>query len=416
VLLKKYKKNEKYYNQKKIIFVHFNRFLNKFDWERYELDLLSEKFLIEVHVLINIVHPHLKKCDNYSKSHNKNIIIFKDYNEWKSAIRNLKKNTLFIFQTFPYNFLALRIYYFIKIQKFFTSIMFMNNLPENKADNNNDIFFNKLIKKLLLIYYRPKHTFVFYKRKFIFFIFNYFPKTLSPDFCFSSGLNFKKFKFSKLIKINSWDFSRTFRKKKINKKNNSYILYLSDGESRYESDSSFYNAKRVENTKIYLKKLNSFFYKIEKKFKKKIIIASHPRGNPVLKHDKDLGGRLNYYGLTCELVKNAKFVIAQNSTSLSYAIIKKKPILFIYSFSEQKKNIGELLFVKNYSKLIKSQLINIDTFDNLDQKLLMNINIGAYRDFQKKYIISTSYTQNFLIFSKVFMKFCKIAQHGEYCK
>ena len=44
----------------KIIFVHFNRFLDEFDWKRYELDLLSKKYFIEVHILINVVHPHLK--------------------------------------------------------------------------------------------------------------------------------------------------------------------------------------------------------------------------------------------------------------------------------------------------------------------------------------------------------------------
>ena len=32
----------------KIIFVHFNRFLDNFDWERYELDLLSKSYLVDI--------------------------------------------------------------------------------------------------------------------------------------------------------------------------------------------------------------------------------------------------------------------------------------------------------------------------------------------------------------------------------
>jgi len=44
--------------KKKLVFVHFNRFLDKFDWERYEFDLLLKKFEIKVHVLVNDEHPH----------------------------------------------------------------------------------------------------------------------------------------------------------------------------------------------------------------------------------------------------------------------------------------------------------------------------------------------------------------------
>jgi len=388
--------------KKKLVFVHFNRFLDKFDWERYEFDLLLKKFEIKVHVLVNVVHPHLKNSKQYAKSANKNIVIFKDFNEWKNSIKKIEKNTLFVFQTFPYSFSSLRIYYYIKYLKFCTSIFFMNNLPANKSQKNKNNIFNKIWIKILVIYYRPKHSLVFYKRKFIFLLFRFFPKIFSPNFFFSSGLNLKKFKFSKLIRINSWDFSRTLRNKKINKKKNSYILYISDGESRYESDSTFYNTKRTEDKRVYLKILNNFLDKIEKKFRKEIIIASHPRGNPHLKHDKDFNQRRSYYNLTYELVKNAKFVIALNSTSLSYAILEKKQIMFICSPSQQK--ISELSFAKNYSKLIKSPLINIDTYNDLDKKLTMSVDIRAYKSFKKKYLISASLKQNSYFISKALME------------
>lgn len=388
--------------KKKLVFVHFNRFLDKFDWQRYEFDLLSKKFKIKVHVLLNVVHPHLKNSKQYNKTCNKNVLIFKNFNEWKNSIREIEQNTLFVFQTFPYSFSALRIYYYIKYLKFNTSIIFMNNLPENKSKKIKNNIFTKIWIKILKIYHRPKHSLVFYKRKFIFLLFKIFPKIFSPNFFFSSGLNLKKIKFSKLIRINSWDFSRTLRNQKINIRKNSYILYISDGEGRYESDSTFYNTKRTEDKRVYLKILNSFFYKIEQKFKKKIIIASHPRGNPHLKHDKDFNGRRSYYNLTYELVKNAKFIIAQNSTSLSYAILEKKYIMFFCCPSQQE--ISELSFVKNYSELTKSSLINIDTFESFDKKLTMKIDIHAYESFKKKYIISSSQKPNSFFISKALME------------
>jgi hypothetical protein len=387
--------------KKKIVFIHFNRFLYEFDWKRYEFDLLSKKFEIKVHVLINIVHPHLKNSQQFAKLANTNVVIFKNINEWKNSIRKIEKDTLFVFQSFPYNFAALLIYYYVKRLKFCTSIIFMNNLPANEFKKSKNNIFNKIWRKILVIYYRPKHSLVFYKRKFIFWVFIIFPKIFSPNHCFSSGLKMKKFKFSKLIRINSWDFSRTLRNKIINKKKNSYILYISDGESRYESDSTFYNARRTEDKKAYLKLLNKFFDKIEKNYKKKIIIASHPRGNPNLKYDREFKYRRSYYNLTYELVKNAKFIIALNSTSLSYAIIEKKKIMFIYSSSQQK--ISEISFGFNFSRLIKSPIINIDTYDNLDKKFKMSVDVRAYESFKKKYLISASPKQNFLFFSKAFM-------------
>ena len=95
----------------KIIFIHFNRFLDKFDWQRYELDLLSKKFSVEVHVLINLVHPHLKN-KRYSHSYdNKKVKVFDSLSYWKNTINNYKEDHHFIFQTFPYNYTALKCFY-----------------------------------------------------------------------------------------------------------------------------------------------------------------------------------------------------------------------------------------------------------------------------------------------------------------
>ena len=76
--------------------------------------------------------------------------------------------------------------------------------------------------------------------------------------------------------------------------------------------------------------------------------------------------------------------------------------MFICSPSQQK--ISEISFAKNYSKLIKSPLINIDTYNDLDKKLTMSIDIRAYESFKKKYLISTSLKQNSYFISKALME------------
>ena len=106
----------------------------------------------------------------------------------------------------------------------------------------------------------------------------------------------------------------------------------------------------VETVKNWYGTLNKFFYDLEEKFQIKVIIASHPKS----KFEKKipyLGNRLAYENSSMELVKNCKYVITHQSTSLSYATIYKKPIFFIYT-NDTKKNPGVLKYNKFLCKLL----------------------------------------------------------------
>ena len=87
--------------KKKIIFIHFNKFLDKFDWIRYEFDKLEKNFDIEIHELLRINHPSYKIEDQNDEQIKK----FSDFKEWKQYLNKKKfENSVFIFQTFPYSF------------------------------------------------------------------------------------------------------------------------------------------------------------------------------------------------------------------------------------------------------------------------------------------------------------------------
>ena len=156
--------------KKKVIFIHFNRFLDKFDWERYELNKLSKKFEIEVHVLINIVHPYLK---NKIKDRSKYSKKFDDINQWKAQINNLDKNNFFIFHTFPYNFTALKLYAFIKLKGFKISVISINNLPryQDKDFKYKLNLLGSLIRKIKSAIFRPYQALGIIKKKIISFLF-----------------------------------------------------------------------------------------------------------------------------------------------------------------------------------------------------------------------------------------------------
>ena len=390
--------------KKKIIFIHFNKFLNEFDWKRYEFDILEKNYEIEVHELLNLNHKKLFL--NYNKnSFLKNIKKFKNFKEWKNYFINQDKDSIFvIFQTMPYNFFSFKCYLFIKKIEFCCSVISINNLP-NYYDKNYKTK-NNIELKLMSVFFRPKQALLIIKNFLIFFIFLLFKKKLSPNFLFLGGNSLsskKKFerynKFTKIVKINSWDYSFFLRNNNILNLNQKYILYIGDGEARYPSDSSFINSKRVEDPKKYCENLNLFFNKIESFYKCEVIIASHPRSQLYNNIDIDLGSRKSFKGSTEELVRKCDFVISNGSTALSYAAIYFKPILFIYSKKDQSKNIPVMKKSEFFSKYLGCKRINIDNYNDF-KNLNLKLDFNAYKDFIKNYVCSVEGKPNYKLISE----------------
>ena len=130
--------------KKKIIFIHFNKFLDNFDWFRYEFDKLEQQYDIEIHELLRINHPSFK---NQDRNEGAQIKKFSDLKEWKQYLNNKKfENTVFIFQTFPYSIKSLKCYLLVKKKKIKCAIISINNLP---TYNNQKVKIFFLKKNLL---------------------------------------------------------------------------------------------------------------------------------------------------------------------------------------------------------------------------------------------------------------------------
>ena len=150
--------------------------------------------------------------------------------------------------------------------------------------------------------------------------------------------------------------------------------------------SSFSKFKRVEDPKKLCKKLCDFFEKFEKFYNLKIIIASHPRASVENKLDIELGKRPCFKGYTNELVKNSELIINLGSTSifLTQQFINK-PVLYIFSKSQSRKNISGMRKIEFISKLINSERINIDNFE--DFKILkLTADNKSYSEFFSRYV------------------------------
>ena len=88
-----------------------------------------------------------------------------------------------------------------------------------------------------------------------------------------------------------------------------------------------FNPKTTE--KKYFPALNKFFDDFEKSTNTKVVIAAHPKSD--YENRNCWGSRKFIKYDSLDLVKNSKFVLAHQSTSLSYAVLLKKKIIFLTS-------------------------------------------------------------------------------------
>ena len=144
-----------------------------------------------------------------------------------------------------------------------------------------------------------------------------------------------------------------------------YLIFL-DQNLPFHSAQFFRNEKPPVTEAKYYPALHNTFLKLEKKFKMEVVIAPHPRAD-ISKYKYFFTGRKVSSLDTIELVKKSNGVLTHTSTAVSFAVIYRKPIIFLTS-NEIIQSYDDYR-VHNSSRIFNSKLINID-----NKKCLNNIN------------------------------------------
>ena len=111
----------------------------------------------------------------------------------------------------------------------------------------------------------------------------------------------------------------------------------------------------------YFKQLNLLFSIIEKKYGVEMIVAGHPKVDYC---SNDFEGRRVFKGQTKSLVAGAEFLLSHNTTSISFAALSQKKILFLTSDEILSKlhglNIPQVIM--DNARFFKTTPLNIDHF------------------------------------------------------
>jgi hypothetical protein len=161
-----------------------------------------------------------------------------------------------------------------------------------------------------------------------------------------------------------------------------YAVFL-DINLAYQSDLKIMGWPSV-NPSNYYASLNRFFELVELKYGIKVVIAAHPRAS---KSADLFNGREVFHGRTPELVKEAEFVIAHYSTSLSYVVLNSKPIMFIYTKEIEKLyKYTVMSFIRDFAEYFEAAIFNIDEITKVDLIYIRDVNTSCYENYKYSFL------------------------------
>lgn len=197
----------------------------------------------------------------------------------------------------------------------------------------------------------------------------------------------------KLIPAHSLDYSEYLRHYRDQiPKNEPYIVFIDQKQGDYDIEDKKLGLPQVYKSRSdYLVEMNTLFDKLEREYSKfigvdiRIVIAEHPRIEGYNKND--FSGRNIVRGRTPELIRDCTAAATHNSTSISYAVIWRKPILLLSPPTNDRSFYGiypECLSRYFNIPVIKSK-IDI-TPDNLAKCIYVSKQ-NIYDEYKRRYLV-----------------------------
>lgn len=401
-------------NKVKIIYLA-SFVMTKSKWFEREMDHFEENSDIETHELCDFLYPSARKVlkETYKS---KKIFAFKKFSDWKNYILNLqqklreeKKKLVILTELsqYPrqgYSLKYLMVNKFLNQQKIDYYEFNVSWMSSPKATTGTYLKYIKIFKYWRYLLIRINEILASFFGSLL---------NIKPKGIFVSGSRtkkrleyFKKTKGIELIDFNSWELSSTINKNSngIDPIKKKYAVYIkceflpraNMNNFKKKSDESILHVDSTETFEKWYPALDNFLSYLEKIFNLKIIIASHPKSDNVGSLDY-LGNRTAILNKTEELVRGSEFVISRNSSALTYAIVYKKPIFFIYS-NETKRHVGNFSSINTLSSYFKIESINIDENISENQiKSLMNFDEKLYNSYMKEFLTSNLENKNYRI-------------------
>ena len=196
-------------------------------------------------------------------------------------------------------------------------------------------------------------------------------------------LNLKKYpkKIQKVFGHDYFNYHQIKNQKKLaDLSKKKYVLFI-DQEQEHTFDYKINFSKVPYIKSNYWERMESFFKYIEKKTGMEVVIAAHYRRT----NANFLRNRKVYFDKTALLTLHSSIVLTHDSNAISFAVICKKPIIFLILDEFKKKT--KIVQIKKLSDLLKSLTVNIDgNYKKYFKRYYRKVSIKDYENYEKTHI------------------------------
>lgn len=362
----------------KIIFVIESPF-NQRDYDRFGIEILQKNgFEVEVWDFTPFLYPQVhKEVEVPDPIIFEKCISFLTQHEALSAILRLAQNC-FIVCLFAYQLKSFPVFRTLSKRKLPYCVLMTNALPTINSKKSPVDLFN-LLKKI--DHYKIMNA--IYTRIPYYYVGIQPAKLILAGGARSTHYNYPINKKTEILWMHTLDYDLYLKKYHDPIKCDEKMGVFLDEFLPFHPDYIYFGMSAPCTPEEYYPAICKFFDFIEREYGVSIVIAAHPRSN-YEEHPDHFGGRAVIRGKTIELVRKSGFTISHMSTSINFAVLFHKPIIYITSNKLQQSIWG------SHIELMASQFrkipINIDNPIEIDWEKELSINEKAYIEYKHSYI------------------------------
>lgn len=371
-----------------IFFVEFPFALR--DYERFGIEILKQnEFQVEVWDFTPFINPEVYK--NYNVPDTINYEGYHLYlNKDEACLAISKLNNKCFIVCLPYKFNIYSIYK--TLSKKSLKYCLITALAVPTPNNNYSTFSNKLLK--LKSYF--KILFKITPDRLINFLFFRIPYRYlginPPTLVLAGGQESIDFYMkyhhapigpqTEILWIHNFDYDLCLKEKQFSVEVENNLGVFLDQYAPFHPD-NYLNKHSYATAEEYYPLLCKFFDYLENKYNIRIVIAAHPHSH-YEDHPDYFGERPVIRGKTRELVKKSGFVLVHSSYAINFAVIYKKPIIFITT--NQLQQYYEGLYIDCLASIFAKKPINLNDSFEFNWKKELTVNEEAYLSYKNAYI------------------------------
>jgi hypothetical protein len=362
--------------KKKLIVVWPYRFRD-FDWQRFELEQLSQHVEVHVHELIDALTPEFAVA-YANQSDRPEVKRFSSLKEWRREFKRVSNGSIVFSHVVPESFAEAFVCWMIRRSSRSVIGFGTGGVVSSSIKLNPD---QVEIPSWL------KTVFHFLRRNVL--------RQILPKAIIVGGLEYERrmkrenSPRARFVLANSSDYSNSLLFQRDGNQVVSNCVFLDTGFPSFPRDEVYLKVVEQVSGADWYPRLNRFFHFVESVLVTKVDIAIHPK-HAGRDHQPMFGLRSTIGGQTVELVSKSLLVIATNSTSISFAVAFAKPLILVTSDQIQNgRDQYKASLIANIAKETGARIFNIDR-EYTEQELrdALVIDHAKRESYKRKYLTS----------------------------